>query len=136
MAFCQQDFHLDIFQNSPAAYCVAELIPAFAELKGYRRDVMIDHSFLSLYPQIDPEWLNAYYAAAYENKISEMDLMLDELYHVVVAPVGQKGFCSCMIYAERNKKIEKNKLVCSHASKIKSCFVKRQLFFVAETRIY
>ena len=124
MAFCQQDFHLDIFQNSPAAYCVAELIldtdghptdwiyrycnPAFAELKGYRLDVMIDHSFLSLYPQIDPEWLNAYYAAAYENKISEMDLMLDELYHVVVAPVGQKGFCSCMIYAERNKKIEKN----------------------------
>ncbi len=123
MAFCQQDFHLDIFQNSPAAYCVAELIldtdghptdwiyrycnQAFAELKGYRPDVMIDHSFLSLYPQIDPEWLNAYYAAAYENRISEMDLMLDELYHVVVVPVGQKGFCSCMIYAERSK-IEKN----------------------------
>ena len=124
MAFCQQDFHLDIFQNSPAAYCVAELIldtdghptdwiyrycnPAFAELKGYRLDDMINHSFLSLYPQIDPEWLDAYYAAAYENKISEMDLMLDELYHVVVVPAGQKGFCSCMIYAERNKKIEKN----------------------------
>lgn len=124
MAFCQQDFHLDIFQNSPAAYCVAELIldteghptdwiyrycnPAFAELKGYRLDDMINHSFLSLYPQSDQEWLNAYYAAAYENKISEMDLMLDELYHVVVVPAGQKGFCSCMIYAERNKKIEKN----------------------------
>ena len=123
MAFCQQDFHLDIFQNSPAAYCVAELIldtdghptdwiyrycnQAFAELKGYRLDDMINHSFLSLYPQIDPQWLTAYYAAAYENRISEMDLMLDELYHVVVVPVGQKGFCSCMIYAERSK-IEKN----------------------------
>lgn len=123
MTSCQQDFNLNIFQNSPAAYGVVELVldkdghpadwiyrycnQAFADLKGYRLDAMTDHSFLSLYPQIDQEWLKAYYEAAYENKISEMDLTIDGPHHVVITPIGQKGFCSCMIYAAKSKKEKK-----------------------------
>ena len=126
MASDKQDLNLNIFQNSPVAYCVVELVldeeehpidwiyrycnQAFADLKGYRLDAMIHHSFLSLYPQIDSEWLNAYYEAAYENKISEMDLMIDGLHHVVIAPTGQKGYCFCQIYVgkESQQGIEKS----------------------------
>ena len=116
----KQDLNLDIFQNSPVAYSVIELAldenerpvdwiyrycnQAFADLKGYRLDAITGHSFLSLYPQIDQEWLNAYYEAAYENKISEMDLTIDGRYHVVITPTGQKGFASCMIYASKTKR--------------------------------
>ena len=69
MASDKQDLNLDIFENSTVAYSIIELVmdheghqadciyrycnQAFADFKGYRSDSMIDHSFLSLYPQID-----------------------------------------------------------------------------------
>ena len=125
MASDKQDLNLDIFENSTVAYSIIELVldqdghpadwiyrycnQAFADLKGYRRDAMIDHSFLSLYPQIDREWLNTYYQAAYENKISEMELTIDGLYHAVVAPTGQKGFCFCQLYAGKENSQEQEK---------------------------
>ena len=125
MASDKQDLNLDIFENSTVAYSIIELVldqdghpadwiyrycnQAFADLKGYRRDAMIDHSFLSLYPRIDREWLNTYYQAAYENKISEMDLIIDGLYHAVVAPTGQKGFCFCQLYAGKENSQEQEK---------------------------
>ena len=120
MDSCEQHFKLGIFNNSPAACCVVELVldesgqpsdwiyrycnQAFADLKGYRLDAMKDHSFLSLYPQVDPRWLNAYYQAAYENQVMEMSLDIDGEHHVIITPSGEKGFCICMIYEGKAKK--------------------------------
>ena len=123
MASDKQDLNLNIFENSPAAYSVIELVldqdghpadwiyrycnQAFADLKGYRRDAMTGHSFLSLYPQIDRDWLNVYEQAAYKNKISEMNLAIDGLYHAVITPTGQKGSCFCQIYAGKIEQTKK-----------------------------
>ena len=65
----KEPFSLDIFDNNPVAYCVLELVlddngqptdwiyrycnQAFADIKGYRLEKMIDSSFLSLYPKPD-----------------------------------------------------------------------------------
>ena len=117
MSDSKHDFHLDIFDYSTVAYYVIEMVlnekgmpidwiyrycnQAFADLKRYRLDAMIDHSFLSLHPQVDQKWMAAYYRAACENTCNEMDLTIEMPYHAVISPIGKKGFCSCMIYEER-----------------------------------
>ena len=76
----KEQFSLDIFDNSPVGYCVLELVlndegkpvdwiyrycnKAFADIKGYRLEMMIDRSFLSLYPKPNEKWLEICYRAA------------------------------------------------------------------------
>lgn len=108
----KEQFNLNIFDHSSIGYCVLELVldekgqpadwiyrycnQAFADIKDYRLEAMIDRSFLSLFPHIDEKWLRACYEAAYENKSSEMDIKKGR-YHVTIAPIGRTGFCSGLI---------------------------------------
>lgn len=109
----KEQFSLNIFDNSPAAYCVLELVlndegqptdwiyrycnQAFADIKGYRLEKMIDRSFLSLYPKPDTKWLEVCYRAAYEDIPGEIDVTYEQNYRLTVSPIGRKGFCSGMI---------------------------------------
>lgn len=84
----KEQFNLNIFDHSSVGYCVLELVlddkgqpvdwiyrycnQAFADIKDYRLEAMIDRSFLDLFPKIDEKWLYACYGAAYENRSSEM----------------------------------------------------------------
>ena len=113
----KEQLNLNIFDHSPLGYCVLELVldekgqpadwiyrycnQAFADIKDYRLEAMIDRSFLSLFPHIDEKWLRACYEAAYENKSSEMDIKKGR-YHVTIAPIGKTGFCSGLICASDN----------------------------------
>lgn len=114
----KEQFSLNIFDNSPVAYCVLELVlndegqpidwiyrycnQAFADIKGYRLEKMIDRSFLSLHPDSDNKWLEACYRAAYENIPGEIDVSYMQNYHVTISPIGRKGFCSGMICKPQN----------------------------------
>lgn len=114
----KEQFSLNIFDNSPIAYCVIELVlndegqpidwiyrycnQAFADIKGYRLEKMIDRSFLSLYPMPDDKWLEVGYRAAFEDIPGEIDVTYEQNYHVTVSPIGRKGFCSCMIVKPQN----------------------------------
>lgn len=115
MPYHQKAFDLNIWDASTVAYCVVELVldeegrpedwiyrycnQAFADRKEYRLESLIDHAFSSLSPRKNEAWLQAYYRAAYENQVTEMELEMEEHFHATIMPVGQKGFCSCMIYA-------------------------------------
>ena len=108
-------FTLNLYDDSPVAYCVVEPVlddagqpkdwiyrycnQAFADMKEYRMEAMLNHSSLSLFPQTDEKWLWAYYRAAYENKPCEMELTQGGICHAVIAPMGKTGLCSCMILA-------------------------------------
>lgn len=109
-----EQLNLNIFDYSTTAYTVVELVldsdgqpvdwiyrycnQAFADIKEFRMDAMLDHSFLSLFPKADEKWLRVYYQAAYENKPCEMISTIgEEKYYVTIMPTGKRGFCSCMI---------------------------------------
>lgn len=115
MSLEYKQFNLNIFDHSPIAYCVVELIKddkgkpsdwiyrycnqAFADIKEYRLEAMINHSFLGLTPYMDPKWLQAYSDAAYDNKICEMKLTVGKNnYQAKIIPIGEEGLCSCIIY--------------------------------------
>lgn len=120
----KEQFNLNIFDHSPVGYCVLELVldekgqpadwiyrycnQAFADIKDYRLEAMIDRSFLSLFPHIDEKWLHACYEAAYENKSSEMDIKKGK-YHVTITPIGKAGFCSGLICASDNNEKQNDK---------------------------
>ena len=83
----KEQFNLNIFDHSSVGYCVLELVlddkgqpvdwiyrycnQAFADIKDYRLEAMIDRSFLDLFPKIDEKWLYACYGAAYENRSND-----------------------------------------------------------------
>lgn len=107
---------MSIFDYSSLAYCVVEMFlddegqpkdwiyrycnQAFADIKEYRLEAMIDHSYLSLFPQADERYLHAYYEAAFENKPAGIDVRINgEDYHAAIMPVGRRGFCSCTLYS-------------------------------------
>ena len=109
-----EQLNLNIFDYSSVAYIVVELVlddngqpvdwiyrycnQAFADIKEFRMDALLDHSFLSLFPKADEKWLQLYYQAAYEDKPCRMVSTIGEAkYCVTVMPIGKKGFCSCMI---------------------------------------
>ena len=120
----EEKFDLSIWDYSSIPYCVVELMlddnrpvdwiyrysnKAFADLKALRLDAMINKSCLSLFPQADTMWLNAYYNAACEDKPGEMNVVIDNRsYHASIMPVGKPGFCSCMIYSATNSDSMKN----------------------------
>lgn len=113
MPFDNEQFNLNIFDYSPVAYCVVELVldaenrpsdwiyrycnRAFADIKEYRMEAMLNHPASSLTPRVNEKWLDVYYEAAYENRPSEMELDIEENYHAIITPIGKKGFCSCMV---------------------------------------
>lgn len=111
----KEQFNLNIFDHSSVGYCVLELVlddkgqpvdwiyrycnQAFADIKDYRLEAMIDRSFLDLFPKIDEKWLYACYGAAYENRSSEMVIRKGKKYHMTITPIGKSGFCSGLIQA-------------------------------------
>lgn len=116
MSLFSERFNLSIFDYSSLAYCVVELFlddegqpkdwiyrycnQAFADIKEYRLEAMIDHSYLSLFPEADERYLQAYYEAAFENKPGGIDLSINgENYHAAIMPIGRMGFCSCTLYS-------------------------------------
>ena len=116
MSLFSERFNLSIFDYSSLAYCVVELFlddegqpkdwiyrycnQAFADIKEYRLEAMIDHSYLSLFPEADERYLQAYYDAAFENKPAGIDLSINgENYHAAIMPIGRQGFCSCTLYS-------------------------------------
>lgn len=116
MSLFSERFNLSIFDYSSLAYCVVELFlddegqpkdwiyrycnQAFADIKEYRLEAMIDHSYLSLFPEADERYLQAYYEAAFENKPAGIDLSINgENYHAAIMPIGRMGFCSCTLYS-------------------------------------
>lgn len=129
MPLDNEQFNLNIFDHSTLAYSVVELVlndngqpidwiyrycnQAFANIKGFRLDAMLDHSVLSLLPKADEKWRRVYYQAAYEDTPCEMDLVIEEKnYHTAVMPVGKRGFCSCMIHSAvqtEDKQMEKER---------------------------
>ena len=123
----RENFNLNIWDHSSIAYCVMELVlddenrpvdriyrycnQAFADLKGYRLETILDHSYSDLYPESDAKGLSACYRAAYEDIPCEMDTSFNnEKYHVAFMPSGMKGFCTGTIFKaqmENNSETEK-----------------------------
>ena len=116
MSLFSERYNLSIFDYSSMAYCVVELFlddegqpkdwiyrycnQAFADIKEYRLEAMIDHSYLSLFPEADEQYLKAYYEAAFKNKPAGIDLCINgESYHAAIMPIGRQGFCSCTLYS-------------------------------------
>lgn len=116
----KEQFNLNVFDHSSVGYCVLELVldeegqpvdwiyrycnQAFADIKDYRLEAMIDQSFLDFFPQIDEKWLQACYGAAYENRSCEMVVRKGKKYHVTITPIGKRGFCSGLICASEETK--------------------------------
>ena len=106
-------FNLDIMDDSPVACCVTEVVrneegqpvdwiyrycnEAFADIKEYRTETLLDHANSSISPRTDAKWLRAYYEAAYEEKSCEFDLEMEGDYHAFILPIGRRGFCACVI---------------------------------------
>lgn len=121
----KEQFHLDMFDHSPIAYSVLELVldeqgtpkdwiyrycnQVFADIKGYRLEAMIDHSSLELFQKADEKWLYVCYQAAYENQSCERNVTKGKKYHVTIAPIGKKGFCSVLIYETEKEKSQDKK---------------------------
>lgn len=118
-----ETFDIGIFDYSSVAYCVVEVVlddsgqpkdwiyrycnQAFADMKGYRLEMMIDNSFSDLYPEMDEKWLNAYYQAAYED--IPVNIVTGKNKHVSIMPVGKRGLCSAtviMLPQENHRGIE------------------------------
>ena len=137
----KEQFNLSIFDYSSVGYCVLELVlddkgqpadwiyrycnQAFADIKNYRLEAMIDHTFLSLFTEADNRWLRVCYEAAYENKSSEMDVQKEKNYHVTIAPVGKTGFCFGMIHESgkvENRNAEINDLLTEEKHIIRKLF--------------
>lgn len=111
----KKQFNLNIWDYSYIPYCVVELIldenrqpidwiyrycnQAFADIKGYQLNAMIDHSMLSLSPLLNQNCLQMYYQSAYENKTCEIDLVIGDYSHAITMPVGEEGFSACMIHS-------------------------------------
>ena len=106
-----ETFDIGIFDYSSVAYCVVEVVlddsgqpkdwiyrycnQTFADLKGYRLEMMIDNSFSGLYPEMDEKWLIAYYQAAYED--IPVNVVTEKNNHVSIMPVGKRGLCSATV---------------------------------------
>lgn len=127
MSLFSERYNLSIFDYSSMAYCVVELFlddeglpkdwiyrycnQAFADIKEYRLEAMIDHSYLSLFPEADEQYLKAYYEAAFKNKPAGIDLCINgESYHAAIMPIGRQGFCSCTLYSVAKPVDERNLL--------------------------
>ena len=81
MPLHDETFNLNIWDHSPVAYCVAELVldadgqpvdwiyrycnQAFADVKEYRLKALLDHACLELSLKVDEKCLQAYYADAF-----------------------------------------------------------------------
>ncbi len=113
MPFHDKKLSLDMMDYSPVACCVTEVVrneegqpvdwiyrycnQAFADIKEYRVETLLDHANSSISPRMNARWLKAYYEAAYEEKSCEFDLEMEGDRHAVILPVGEKGFCACLI---------------------------------------
>ena len=121
MPLDKRELNLSIFDNSPAAYAVVEVLlndnnkpydwiyrycnNAFADIKGYRRNAIIDHTSLNLFTSVDEKYLQAYYGAAYKNK--SFNIVLENKYDAAIMPTGNAGLCSIMINVKNDDKSEK-----------------------------
>ena len=113
MSILNDDTGLSMFDSSPVGCSVIEVVlnekgnpadwiyrycnDAFAGMKGYRRDAIINHASLELFTSVNEKFLKAYYDAAYDNEKCEFYLGENNNLHATVAPAGKTGFCTIMI---------------------------------------
>lgn len=118
MPLGKERLELNIWDDSPVAYCVVELVlddagqpvdwiyrycnQAYADIKQCRLDVMIDQPARKLTPEVDESWLDACYQIAYGKYAGAKRLNIGGNHRATIAPVGKRGFCSCMIYEEQH----------------------------------
>ena len=63
-------------------------------------DQLIGHRFYEIFPNGSRKWLQLFYEAAYLGKSVAYDDISEEIglyLHVEAYPVGQKGYCSCLL---------------------------------------
>lgn len=121
-----QQFNVNIFDHSPLAYCVCELVlnddgkpvdwifrycnQALADIGKFKVDDLMNKPFFETFPRVDKKWLNLFYEAAYDDVPSEFDEISgksDRYLHIHIMPTGQKGYCSCLIRDIRKNLFEK-----------------------------
>lgn len=136
-----QQFNINIFDRSPLAYCICELVlnddgrpvdwifrycnQALADIGKFKVDDLMNKPFFETFPRVDKKWLNLFYEAAYDNVPSEFDEISnisDRYLHIHIMPTGQKGYCSCLIRDIRKnlfEKLQKNEQLEDSLAKIK-----------------
>ena len=87
--------------NKPYDWIYRYCNNAFADIKGYRRNAIIDHTSLNLFTSVDEKYLQAYYGAAYKNK--SFNIVLENKYDAAIMPTGNAGLCSIMINLNTGK---------------------------------
>ena len=83
---------------------------AFADIKGYRREDIVNHKCLEVFPNSDKKKFKLSYRVAYGNEAAEFDEFYTEkgaYYHVNIMPVGKVGFCACMLRDVKKETLEK-----------------------------
>ena len=136
-----QQFNINIFDRSPLAYCVCELVlnddgkpvdwifrycnQALADIGKFKVDDLMNKPCFETFPRVDRKWLNLLYEAAYDDVPSEFDEISnisDRYLHIHIMPTGQKGYCSCLIRDIRKnlfEKLQKNEQLEDSLAKIK-----------------
>lgn len=136
-----QQFNINIFDRSPLAYCVCELVlnddgkpvdwifrycnQALADIGKFKVDDLMNKPFFETFPGVDRKWLNLFHEAAYDDIPSEFDEISnisDRYLHIHIMPTGQKGYCSCLIRNIRKnlfEKLQKNEQLEDSLTKLK-----------------
>ena len=118
MPSCKETFTFNIYDTCPVPYSVMEIVlnengkpidgiyrycnQAFAVLKRYDLNALVDHSLSELYPVVDFRALQVLYQASYENKSCKLNATAGKNYDVIIMPIGKAGYC-CTIYYETDK---------------------------------
>lgn len=116
MGFCERDFSISMFDNSPLAFCVIRVEldengepvdwtflycnEALAEIEGRPQNELLGHRFYEMFPKCDRDWVKPYYKAAYEKIPIEFDtftLVEGKYLHVNCIPLDEPGLCGCML---------------------------------------
>ena len=144
------DFKVDIFDNSPLAFCVIKIDmdggkpkdwhfvycnDALARLEGISKEELLSKSFYEIFPEGSHKWLGAYYRAAYHMEPQSFDDISEEIgiyLHIDVVPTGREGYCACILRdvkqefferAERNTALRDALEMAESANNVKSDFL-------------
>lgn len=124
MSSCNTELNFEIFDNNPVACCAVEVLTdinqkpcdwvyrycndAFAKIKGYDKNIIINQKATGLIPNISDTWLQALYRAAFDNKPSDINAKSDNNLKVSIMPVGKTGLCLCLIYDVQDNENDKS----------------------------
>lgn len=120
------DFDLCVFDASPLAICVIEVLldakgdpldfafvyanEALAKIEGVSLDELIGSRFFELFPNGDRKWLAAYYRAAFEGIPCELGSISSEegkYFNVACSPAGKTGFATCVLTDIKARSLER-----------------------------